>query len=457
MSDSGSFEKSAIRFCLFALLTLMMTSLAATAQVVAAGPAVTVFSPPQNISNDPGNSWVQQVAVDSKGNINVVWWDDSPGYRTVFFSRSIDGGITFSAPQSLSSDPGGTTPPNLAVDSAGNIYVVWGSWSSPGGFLTQSSDGSSFSSPVKIADNINWTPTIAIGPDESINLGWLDESQYRNVFFNRSSDGGKTFSSPVLLSTINPFGDTPLIRVDASGKIDVVWEGGFGGVSIWFSHSTDGGATFSPQASIAVLEAASVLSMALDSSGNINVVYNTVPFGNVFLARSTDGGASFTRTMVSRNNSRPFTNPRDAQIAIDSTGGIDVVWDDGGGIFFGRSTDQGATFSSQMIQNGIVSGVAPQIALDSNGNINIVWPGSSSTSYDVFFSRSNDAGATFSVPQKLSNNTITSPAPQIALDILGNPTVAWTDSSAGNSEIFFARGVTVQVPPAPPKKIPLLP
>src|SRR5580765_4924020 len=194
MSDSGSFEKSAIRFCLFALLALMMTSLAATAQVVAAGPAVTVFSPPQNISNDPGNSWVQQVAVDSKGNINVVWWDDSPGYRTVFFSRSIDGGITFSAPQSLSSDPGGTTPPNLAVDSAGNIYVVWGSWSSPGGFLTQSSDGSSFSSPVKIADNINWTPTIAIGPDESINLGWLDESQYRNVFFNRSSDGGKTFS-----------------------------------------------------------------------------------------------------------------------------------------------------------------------------------------------------------------------------------------------------------------------
>jgi hypothetical protein len=139
--------------------------------------------------------------------------------------------------------------------------------------------------------------------------GWTN----RNIEMSSSIDpamGEKHFLPQSYFRRSIPSAIHLSFRVDASGNIDVVWEGGFGGVSIWFSHSTDGGATFSPQASIAVLEAASVLSMALDSSGNISVVYNTVPFGNVFLARSTDGGASFTRTMVSRNNSRPFTNPR---------------------------------------------------------------------------------------------------------------------------------------------------
>jgi hypothetical protein len=77
MSESGSFEKSAIRFCLFALLALTMTSLGARAQALPVGSGVTVFSPPQNLSNDSGQSWQQQVAVDCKGNIDVVWWDDS--------------------------------------------------------------------------------------------------------------------------------------------------------------------------------------------------------------------------------------------------------------------------------------------------------------------------------------------------------------------------------------------
>jgi hypothetical protein len=79
------------------------------------------------------------------------------------------------------------------------------------------------------------------------------------------------------------------------------------------------------------------------------------------------------------------------------------------------------------------------------------------SSYDVFFSRSTDAGTTFSTPQKLSNNTVTSsPLPQIALDFLGNPYVAWMDYSPGNPEIFFSRGV-VQIPPVLPKNVPSLP
>jgi hypothetical protein len=399
------------------------------------------------------------MAIDSAGNINIAWWDDSPGYWAAFFSRSIDGGVTFSTPQNLSNDPSGTSPPNIAVDSAGNIYVVWAS-DAGGGFLTRSSDGSNFSTPVRIANNIGGPPTIALGPDGSIDLGWVDGSRFENVFFGRSTDGGATFSTPVLISTTNPFGGTPMITVDSSSNIDMLWEGCFSYCQIWFSRSTDGGATFSAQFEIqGVLEARSPIDMGLGPSGDINVVFNTVPFGNVFLARSTDGGGSFIKTNVSNNMNVPHSiTPRNARIGVDSADNIDVVWDDSAGdLYFSRSIDQGATFSSSIIPNGIVYNAAPRIAVDASANINLVWTGVSSSSDDVFFSRSTDGGTTFSTPQKLSNNTgNSSPMPQITLDCFGSANVSWVDFSPGNADIFFTRGV-LQIPPNLPKKIPALP
>src|SRR3981189_2866903 len=95
------------------------------ASPLAAQQAQVVFSPPQNVSSNPGVSYYPQVAVDSKGSINIVWLDSTPGYYAVFFSRSTDGGATFSTPQNLSNSPAGSSSPQIAVDSGGNINVVW--------------------------------------------------------------------------------------------------------------------------------------------------------------------------------------------------------------------------------------------------------------------------------------------------------------------------------------------
>src|SRR5947209_2205059 len=86
--------------------------------------AQVAFSPPTNVSSNPGSSYYEQIAVDSTGGINIVWLDNTPGYYAVFFSRSTDGGATFSTPQNLSNDPAGSSP-QIAVDSSGNINVVW--------------------------------------------------------------------------------------------------------------------------------------------------------------------------------------------------------------------------------------------------------------------------------------------------------------------------------------------
>jgi hypothetical protein len=58
-------------------MAVLISLLAASGQVVRAQVA---FSPPQNVSSNPGASSGPQTAVDSKGGINIVWTDYTPGY-----------------------------------------------------------------------------------------------------------------------------------------------------------------------------------------------------------------------------------------------------------------------------------------------------------------------------------------------------------------------------------------
>src|SRR5262249_48643669 len=81
------------------------------------------FSAPVNVSHNPGSGQIGQswLATDDTGNIFLTW---RVGGAAVFFSRSQDGGRTFSSPQAISANPS-TADPEMALDSNGNINIVW--------------------------------------------------------------------------------------------------------------------------------------------------------------------------------------------------------------------------------------------------------------------------------------------------------------------------------------------
>jgi hypothetical protein len=269
----------------------------------------------------------------------------------------------------------------------------------------------------------------------------------------------------------------PLIAVDGSGNINLAWtdqflipNSDFSFFSVvFFSRSSDGGTTFSPPQNLSGdLKFPPSLSMALDPSGNINLIWESLPHGNVFLARSNDGGGTFSNMQVTpyvQTGSSP--TPEGPSMAIDSGGNIDAVWMDNNpgnySIFFSRSTDGGASFSVAQNLSGSVSGSrSPRIAVDSSGNINVVWdegtqPGSQVFPSAIFFSRSTDGGGSFSAPQNISNNSGDSFESAIALDSCGNINVAWRDDTPGTVDLFFSRGsvalrplLNFCVPVAPP-------
>jgi hypothetical protein len=420
-------------------------------------PSAPVFSSPQDVSN--GGVSTYQMAVDSAGNVNLAWQNNSPG--DVFFSRSSDGGRTFSAPTDLSNAPTNFGSFQIALDSSGNIYLVWFNVNANVISSIRSTDGgASFSVPVAISINPG-PPSLTIGPSGKVFLCWTTAAVPRSIFCSDSADGGATYSSPVKVADLNRGFLPPLIAVDGAGNINLAWIDDFlipnSDFSfyhdVFFSSSRDGGATFSASQDLSGhLNFPPSLSMALDPSGNINILWESIPHGNVFLNRSNDGGATFFRTQVTPYLSTGLSpTPEAPSMALDSCGNINVVWfDDSLGnlaVFFSRSIDGGGSFSVPRNLSGTTTDSrAPQIAADSGGNINVVWeektPGSPSNNFisDIFFTRSGDGGGSFSTPQNISNDAGRSTASAIALDSGGNINVAWMDDTPGTLDVFFSRG-----------------
>jgi hypothetical protein len=367
------------------------------------------WSTPRNLSGSTGYSFSPRIAVDNNGGINVVWVDNTPGNQDVFFSRSTDGGASFSAPQNLSNDTPDSASPQVGVDGSGNISVVWENDDITYGIMYRhSTDGVSFSPVANLATNAtgSFGPQMAIGVDGSISVVWEDDFNFQSdISFSRSTDNGATFSAPKNLSSNSGNSFSAQVAVDLSGNIEVAWTDNTpGNNDILFTHSSDGGVTFASTKNVSSSAGDSGNPLVgVDASGNIYVAWqdNVPPATNkdVYLARSTDGGASFSTANLS-NNSGNSINPF---MSVDAGGGINLVWMD-------RT------------------------------------PGNAS----IFFTRSTDAGATFSTAQNLSNDAGSSSDGQIVADKNGNLDVVWDDDASGVNQILFSRFTNPQVPPPPP-------
>jgi hypothetical protein len=136
---------------------------------------------PINLSKNKGNSSDPEVFSDEKNDIFVVWDDDSPGNADIFFTKSTDGGETFSKPVNLSNNTRGSFDPALTI-SKNHIFVAWDD-DSPGNadiLFTKSTDrGNSFSiKPINLSENVGRSlyPDVAISRSNNSYIIWSDDT-----------------------------------------------------------------------------------------------------------------------------------------------------------------------------------------------------------------------------------------------------------------------------------------
>ncbi len=111
---------------------------------------------------------------------------------------------------------------------------------------------------------------------------------------------------------------------------------------------------------------------------------SSAAFNNVFVSRSTDGGRTWTASLVAH---RPlFTDLSNVfpSLAVDpDNGNLAAVWSDGHQVFFSTSSDQAATWSAPVVVNSGVAATAifPWVAARS-GKIDVVYYATTAQSKD---------------------------------------------------------------------------
>lgn len=272
-----------------------------------------------------------------------------------------------------------------------------------------------------------------------------------------SPDGGKTWSDPVLATDkTNPvdFNDKEAIWVDNSssklskfsGNVYVSWTLFIGvpgtAEPIMFTRSTDGGQTWSPAQKLSAsynnrtIGGRQGSTIRTDSTGNVYVIWEsgvtidgTKTDAQVF-AKSTDGGVTFSKpAVISPVHDLPsplpgssFRNDSFPAAAVDlNSNAVYVAWADyksgHGRVLLSKSADGGVSWSTTPVNALDVpsrSAFFPGVAVSPNGaTVSVATqalddvaagtaPGAGVVSYDSYFAKSTDGGASFSAPSKIS-------------------------------------------------------
>ena len=255
---------------------------------------------------------------------------------------------------------------SLGTETAGNVYVAWARYPGQAAnnvvLFTRSTDGGrSFSKPQRLTQGRaeEQFADIAVGPQGEVYVTYREiahqgptENRIRIV---RSTDGGQSFTRPVTVASIDPFdstdfgpdtcGDGPFacesgltyarfsslsaVAADAGG-VHVVWSARDedGQAKIFARNSADGLSWSGPAAPLDsvpdghqifpdIASAGGALSVVFQDSrgdpayspdlppGNTAAGVNSGDHLNAFVARSTDGGSTWTETQASAAGTNP--------------------------------------------------------------------------------------------------------------------------------------------------------
>lgn len=304
------------------------------------------------------------LGVDSQGNFyfaNLQYiLEQRRTLSALGVAKSTDGGKTFSEPVLV----GGTDQANfqdkelIAVDNTGgrfdgNVYMAWTEFTPDGPqilFVRSTDGGRTFSAPLVLSDDISVQgATPAVGPDGAVYVVWIAfESNERILKIRRSDDGGVSFAEPVIAARIQRTADPQATR-DCRRQ------------------ALRGGIRTIELPSVAVDHSPTSF-----SRGTIYIAYQSDPDGSgpdmsdVFLVSSVDGGKTFSPP-VRVNDDQTQTDQFMPAVAVAADGTIGVFFYDRRldqnnlkiDVYFARSRDGGKSFEPNIRVTDVSFDVPP--------------------------------------------------------------------------------------------------
>ena len=245
-----------------------------------------------------------------------------------------------------------------------------------------------------------------------------------DILFAHSTDNGRTWTSPTALNT-NADTDS---GDDGSPELATDGEGNW--VAVWTSSD--------------------------DLGGTVGTDHD------ILFARSMDDGYTWSAPVALSTDGGSGRFDYDPQVVIDDTGTWVVVWvsDEDphspcdSGVFLARSANFGLSWTQPVALNtgaGDCDDQSPYLTTDGSGNWVVVWcsagdlGGTIGTDLDIFVSRSENRGVTWTDPVALNNDahsdTYIDHLPCVATDRAGSWVSVWSRAIAGQgvAELLVAR------------------
>ncbi len=273
-------------------------------------------------------------------------------------------------------------------------------------------------------------PTVALAGAGVVGVAWTDQLR-KDVFFQSySPDGRRRLAEPTNVSrSARIFSWHPRMVMPPGdpGQVFVLWQeivfsGGSHGGEIFFARSTDGGRSFGPALNLSRSRAGDGKGRVTDSlwhNGSLDLAQArdgtlyaawTEYEGALWVSRSTDGGRGFSRPTRVGGGERALP-ARGPSLAVGAGGTVYVAWtvgdDPAADVHVTRSDDEGRSFGPPAVAfESLGHAEAPKLALGREGTLHLVYgesPAGLFGRYRILYTCSSDGGRRFEEPRAISD------------------------------------------------------
>lgn len=178
-------------------------------------------------------------AIDSNGNFHMIWADLRKSRYQIYYSKFSNNLATLVVPGPITDTPVTSVSPNFAVDSTGNIHLLWNEYDGVKWKLKYqmfSNDGKVISEIIDFGRSVEYTnntvPQIGIDSNDQIYIAWIHTNGggfgivNNDLFFSVIDKQQNLLLDELQIS--DHFGDykianSPYMYIDSNDQIYLVW------------------------------------------------------------------------------------------------------------------------------------------------------------------------------------------------------------------------------------------